>query len=131
MVYYTASLKKLFPSILVRIIEHSQHFEMFMDSTGFAHCGRNRSSKKFGGRLSGLCALIASSLLWIIFFEICSVLTLRFTFLISMSAFSDYRAKHSCSSTRAIHSLVFVYATFVNSSNSFLSISTSLLQDSC
>ena len=63
------------------------------------------------------------------FFEVCSLLTLLLSFVISISAFSISRAKHSRSSTRVIHSLVFVSVSFVTSSNSFFKTPTCLLQD--
>ena len=63
------------------------------------------------------------------FIEVCSVFTLPLSFLLSISAFSNSRAKHSRSSTRAIHSLDFFSSTIVTSSNSFFNVSTCLLQD--
>ena len=65
---------------------------------------------------------------WMNLFEVCSVVTLLLSFLISSSAFSNSRAKHYRSFTRAITSLVFVLTTFVTSSSSFFNISTCILQ---
>ena len=76
------NFEKVFPTTLVRMTEHGQHFEMFLDS---AVCGPRLRELKIGGRLNGLCALIASSLLWMIFFDVCSVLILLLSFLLSTS----------------------------------------------
>ena len=118
-------LKKDFEHVLtttlVRMTEHCQCLKCFWIVLFVAPCDWNRSSSKFGGRLNGLSMT---------FFAVCSVLTQPLSFLLSISAFSNSRAKHSRSSTRAIHSLVFVSATSLTSSNSFFNVSTCLLQDS-